>query len=95
MNDTLLVSLIQILQKHASAIRKLTELNISLGDLLRESEERAGVSYEEFEKRLRASLAAVGGAGPFHDWHRGVAKEIEETIDELHSLEKLVKKPLN
>jgi len=84
--------------KHSTETSKrrgLKELNIALGDLLRQSEERAGVPYEEFEKRFQESLLAAREGGPDHDWHQGVAKEIEETIDELNLLENLRAKPLN
>ena len=95
MNDKIFTSLLSILQKQANAIRGLKELNIVLGDLLRQSEERAGVPYEEFEKRFQESLSTVRESGPAHDWHQGVAKEIEEAIDELNLLENLRAKPLN
>lgn len=87
MDEKILDSLIKILQKHTNAIRKMTELNIALGDLLRQSEERAGVPYEEFEERLQASLENAGVAGPPHDWYQGVAREIEETLDLMNILE--------
>ncbi len=88
MNEKILGSLIQILQKHANAIRGLKELNITLADLLRQSEERAGVPFEEFEKRFQETLATVRESGPAFDWHLGVAKEIEETVEMLSVLEK-------
>jgi hypothetical protein len=93
MDEKVLASLIQILQKHANSIRKLSVLNIALADRVRLAEERAGVPYEEFEKQFRETLVSVDENRP-HD-PQGISKEIEETVEELMELEKLVNKPLN
>jgi hypothetical protein len=94
MDEKILASVIQILQKHADSIRKLSVLNVALADRLRLAEERAGVPYEEFEKQFQETLAAVVARGPSHD-PQGISKEIEETIGELIVLRELAKKPLN
>jgi hypothetical protein len=93
MDDKILAALIQILQKHSDAIRKLSVLNIVLADRLRLAEERAGVPYEEFEKQFRETLVSVDAKRP-HD-PQGIAKEIEDTVDELIVLRELAKKPSN
>jgi hypothetical protein len=94
MDETILASLIQILQKHANSIRKLSVLNIALVDRVRIAEERAGVPYEEFEHQFRESLETISKNGPPHD-PQCISKEIEDTIDELIALRELAKKPLN
>jgi hypothetical protein len=94
MDDKILASLIQILQKHANSIRTLKVLNIALTDRLRLVAERTGVSYEEFEREFQESLETVAKNGPPHDPH-GIAKDIEETAGELIFLRKLAKKQLN
>lgn len=93
MDEKVLASLIQILQKHANSIRKLSVLNIALADRLRLAEERTGVPYEEFEKQFRETLVSVDERR-LHD-PQGISKEIEETVEELTELERLVNKPLN
>jgi hypothetical protein len=93
MDDKILAALIQILQKHSDAIRKLSVLNLVLADRLRLAEERAGVPYEEFEKQFRETLVSVDAKRP-HD-PQGIAKEIEDTVDELIVLRELAKKPSN
>jgi hypothetical protein len=93
MDDKILATLIQILQKHSDAIRKLSVLNIALADRLRLAEERAGVPYEEFERQFRETLVSVDARRP-HD-PQGIAKEIEDTVDELIVLRELARKPLN
>jgi hypothetical protein len=95
MDDKILASLIQILQKHADAIRTLKVLNIALVDRLRLVAERTGVSYEEFEREFQESVESVAkNDGAPHN-PQGIAKEIEETVDELIFLRKLAKKRLN
>jgi hypothetical protein len=84
MNDQILNSLIQILQKHTNAIRTLKIANIALMELARQEAEKSGTPSEEFETRFLAILSAVEKSG------RGrpdIAKEIEETSDELNLLE--------
>jgi hypothetical protein len=94
MNEKVLASLIQILQKHANCIRTLQALNIALAESLRLSEERAGVPYEEFESRLQETFEVAIAESPTHD-PQGIAREIEETVEKLVELENLLKKPLN
>jgi hypothetical protein len=96
MDDKILASLLQILQKHTDSIRKLSVLNIALVDRLRLVAERTGVSYEEFERQFRESLESVAENGRPQD-PQGIAKEIEDTLDELIALQELAnaKKPLN
>jgi hypothetical protein len=94
MNEKVLTSLIHILQKHANAIRKLQVANIALMELARREAENSGMPSEEFEKRFLAILSSTEKArpvGPGQD----IAKEIEETIDELNALEALARKLLN
>jgi hypothetical protein len=52
------------------------------------------MEYEEFYKLVQESLSDASESEPRH--HRpDIAKEIEETMDELNELEELAKKPLN
>jgi hypothetical protein len=94
MNEKLLASLVGILQKQANSIRTLRILHIALADTVRKVAEHSGMEYEEFEKLFQKSLSDTAESEPHH--HRqDIAKEIEETMDELNSLEELAKKPLN
>jgi hypothetical protein len=93
MNENLLASLIQILQKHANAIRKLQIGYIALTDLARQEAEKSGMPSEEFGKRLLEILSSTEQARSTQA--QDIAKEIEETIGELNLLEVLAKKSLN
>jgi hypothetical protein len=93
MNENILASLIGILQKHANAIRKLQVANIVLMESARQQAIQNGENVEEFEKRLLASLSSVEKNAP-HPLPN-VAKEIEETIDELNLLEQKAKELAN
>ena len=94
MNEKFVRSLLGILQKQANSIRTLRIMHIALGDTVRKVAENSGMEYEEFEKLFRESLSDAAESEPRH--HRqDIAKEIEETMDELSELEELAKKPLN
>jgi|HubBroStandDraft_6_1064221.scaffolds.fasta_scaffold101090_1 hypothetical protein len=95
MNEKILDALMQILQKHASAIQKLKFANIALMELARQNAESSGTPYEEFEKRFLAILTSVEESGQKRHPFQNIAKEIEETVDELNALEELAKKPMN
>lgn len=94
MNEKFLASLVGILQKQANSIRTLKILNVALGDMIRKVAERSGWEYEEFEKLFQESLSSSAASEPQHH-RRDIAKEIEETIDELDTLEELGRKPAN
>jgi hypothetical protein len=94
MNEKFLTSLVGILQKQANSIRTLRIMHIALGDTVRKVAEHSGMEYEEFEKLFQESLSDAAASEPRH--HRqDIAKEIEETMDELSELEELARKPLN
>ena len=92
MNEKILGSLIQILQKHANAIRKLQVANMALMDLARRN---SALSSEEFEQQLLETLSSFDESGPAHNWHQSIAKEIEETIDLMNLIENQQKESLN
>ena len=94
MNEKFLASLVGILQKQANSIRTLKIMHIALADSVRKVAERSGLQYEEFERLFQKSLSDAAASEPQH--HRqDIAKEIEETIDELDTLEELGRKPAN
>jgi tryptophan 2,3-dioxygenase len=94
MNEKLLTSLLGILQKQANSIRTLKIMNIALADMIRKVAERSGWEYEEVEKLVQESFSDAAASEPHH--HRqDIAKQIEETIDELSILEEQMRKPSN
>jgi hypothetical protein len=94
MNEKVLASLVGILQKQENSIRTLKILNVALGDMIRKVAERSGLQFEEVEKLFQDSLSDAAASEPQH--HRqDIAKEIEETMDELNLLEKQAKEPSN
>lgn len=94
MNEKFLASLVGILQKQANSIRTLKIMNIALGDVIRKVAERSGLQYEEVERLFQESLSDAAASEPQH--HRqDIAKEIEETMDELNLLEQQAKEPSN
>jgi len=93
MDEKFLTSLVGILQKQANSIRTLKIMNIALGDTVRKVAERSGIEYKEFERLVQKSLSDTAKSEPGH--HRqDIAKEIEETIDELSALEELASSPV-
>jgi hypothetical protein len=94
MNEKVLASLVGILQKQATAIRTLKIMHVALADTVRKVAERSGLEYEEFEKLFQKSLSDTAKSEP-RQHRQDIAKEIEETIDELNALEAVARKPLN
>ena len=94
MDEKILVSLVGILQKQANSIRTLKILNLALGDTTRKVAEHLGMKYEQFETLFQESLTDTAESAPLN-LRQNIAKEIEETMDELNALEELAKKPLN
>ena len=94
MDEKVLASLIQILQKQANYIRTLKLMHVALSDVVRKVAERSGLEYEEFEKLVNESLSDAQKSEPQHR-REDIAREIEETIDELNLLERQTKEPSN
>jgi dihydroxyacid dehydratase/phosphogluconate dehydratase len=88
MDENILDSLIQILQKHANAIQKLKVANIALMELARQEAENSGTPSEEFEKRFLAILSSAEESGPLHNPFQSISKQIEETVETLDLIEK-------
>ena len=93
MDEKILDSLIQILQKHANAIRKLQVANIALMELVRQDAENSGTPYEEFEKRFLTLLSSVEQSRLARGQDQSIANEIEETVEMLALLAKQRGKP--
>jgi len=79
-------ALIEILQKHANAIRKLQILNIALMDLAKQEAARRGENPEQFEQRFLELLSSVEAKAPHAQ--SDIAKEILETFEMLELLRK-------
>jgi hypothetical protein len=61
--------------------------------MLREKEILAGVSSEEFGRRLLDRLAEAERAGPPHDPENEISTEIDKILEHLDVLEKQQEKP--
>lgn len=82
-------SLIDVLQKHEDAIRRLQIANTALILLAREEAIKTGESAQTFEKRFHELRAIVEGHAP--ELPSDIAKEIQENIAEINQLERLRK----